>query len=131
MHYTEVLDYILPIISPTLLSARNNSGSTALHWAVLNSHLLVIQKLVQFSASSGIDLIDIKNAAGRSSLGEAELVGWEAGAKWLAQMMGLDQRHGEGTMEEAEETVDMDSSQDIQVEIEDADGRVAKMSLEG
>jgi uncharacterized protein len=119
------LNYLLPIISPTLLSAQNNSGSTALHWAVLNSQLPVVQKLVQFPAGAGIELIDIKNNAGRSPLAEAELIAWDEGAKWLVQKMTLDK--GEGPNEtEGEEAVGdsdmLDSAEATEVEIGDLDG---------
>jgi ankyrin repeat protein len=123
------LEYLLPIISPSLLGAQNNSGSTPLHWAVLNSHLTIVQKLIQFPEGPGIDLIDIKNNAGRSPLGEAECAGWEEGAKWLVQMMKLDAGDDsqEGPVDPSEDSVE--TSQDIHVEIEDADGQVASMTL--
>jgi uncharacterized protein len=35
-------------------------------------------------------LIDIKNAVGRSPLGEAEAAGWDEGAKWMVEVMLLD-----------------------------------------
>ncbi|KAJ6631338.1 ankyrin repeat-containing domain protein, partial [Mycena sp. CBHHK59/15] len=132
--HTDLLDYLLPIIPPALLSAQNTARSTPLHWAALNSHLEVVQNLVQFSDGPGIDLIDIKNAAGRSPLGEAENAGWDEGAKWLVQMMHLDPA-GEG---EAQGEADPDAPDDavlapegIEIEIEDADGQMAKMRLGG
>ncbi|KAJ7921438.1 hypothetical protein B0H13DRAFT_149162, partial [Mycena leptocephala] len=42
--HTDVLDYLLPIVPPTLISARNSAQSTPLHWAALNSHLEVVKK---------------------------------------------------------------------------------------
>lgn len=48
-----------------------------------------MQKLVQYPKGPGADLIDIKNAAGHSPLGEAENVGWKEGAKWFVEMMNL------------------------------------------
>ncbi|KAI0310785.1 ankyrin repeat-containing domain protein [Amylostereum chailletii] len=127
--HTEILDFLLPIVPPSLLSTQNSSGSTALHWAALNSHLEVAQKLVEFPAGPGPDLIDIKNAAGRSPLGEAEIAGWEEGAKWMVGKMRLDDG-GAGAGADAEgdakEVVDA-----VEVEIEDADGQVAKMTLGG
>ncbi|KAI0645111.1 cytoplasmic protein [Trametes meyenii] len=121
---TDALDYLLPLLPPSLLAERNNAGSTPLHWAALNSHLSVAQKLVQFPGGPGVDLIDIKNSAGRSPLGEAETVGWEEGAKWFVQVMNLD----DGTQEE-EEVQPAEAVQDIEVEIQDAEGQVAKMTL--
>lgn len=123
---SEALDFLLPQVPPSLISARNNAGSTPLHWAALNSHLPVAQKLVQFPGGPGVDLIDIKNATGRSPLGEAENAGWEEGAKWFVEMMNLDESaKGEEELHPAETT---DS---IEVEIQDAEGQVAKMTLGG
>ena len=69
----------------------------------------------------GVDLIDIKNSAGRSPLGEAENVGWEEGAKWFVEVMNLQ----EGSNEEDE----VKAEGDIEVEIQDAEGQVAKMKI--
>lgn len=63
-------------------------------------------------------MIDIKNGAGRSPLGEAEIAGWEDGARWFVQVMNLG---GDGE--------EVDPSQAIEVEIQDADGRVARMTI--
>ncbi|OBZ69629.1 Ankyrin repeat-containing protein P16F5.05c [Grifola frondosa] len=122
--HTEALDYLLPLVSPSLLSAQNDAKSTPLHWAALNSHLAIAQKLVRFPSGPGVDLIDIKNAAGRSSLGEAENVGWDEGAKWFVEVMNLE----EGANGEEELQVP-ESGEGIEVEIQDADGQVAKMTI--
>ena len=119
-----MLDYLLKIISPSLLSVQNEAKSTALHWAAMNSHLEVAQKLVKHPQGPGIDLIDIKNDAGRSPLGEAENNGWEEGAKWFVEVMNLD----EGGKEE-EELKPAEGATDIEVEIQDADGQIAKMKI--
>ncbi|KAF9463549.1 cytoplasmic protein [Collybia nuda] len=125
--HLDVLDYLLPIVPTSLLAAQNSAKSTPLHWAALNSHLPIMQRLVEFPGGPGIDLIDIKNTAGRSPLGEAELAGWEEGAKWLVQMMKLDADVQEGDAEEE----GGDKVHDIEVEIEDAEGQVAKMTISG
>ncbi|KAI0253702.1 hypothetical protein BJV78DRAFT_1191363 [Lactifluus subvellereus] len=96
----------------------NHAGSTALHWAALNSQLATARALVNFPGGLGIDLIDIKNAAGRSSLAEAEVAGWDEGAKWMVEVMRLDDA---GDVEG-----DTPLSED-QVEVEDTDGRTACM----
>jgi hypothetical protein len=131
---TDVLDYLLPIIPPSLLAAQNDAQSTPLHWAALNSHLPIVQRLVEFPGGHGVDLIDIKNAAGRSPLAEAELAGWDEGAKWLVQMMKLDAGiiENEGDAEESgvQEGSD-DLSPDVEVQIEDADGQMAKLTISG
>lgn len=121
---TEALEYLLPIVSPSLLSVQNNAKSTPLHWAALNSQLSIARALVRFPQGPGIDLIDIKNAAGRSSLGEAENAGWDEGAKWFVEVMNLD----EGAKGE-EELHPADGTEDIEVEIQDAEGQVAKMTI--
>lgn len=69
-------------------------------------------------------MIDIKNAAGRSPLGEAEIAGWDDGARWLVQVMNLDE-----AKEQVEEETTLDPSQTIEVEIQDAEGQVARMTL--
>ncbi|KAJ7826922.1 ankyrin repeat-containing domain protein [Mycena olivaceomarginata] len=132
--HADVLDYLLPIVPPTLLSARNSAQSTPLHWAALNSHLEVVKKLVQFPGGPGIDLIDIKNAAGRSPLGEAELAGWDEGAQWLVQMMKLDVdgdvKEGKGDDTNDGEDLSL-PAEGVEIEIEDADGQMAKMRIGG
>ncbi|THV06672.1 ankyrin [Dendrothele bispora CBS 962.96] len=131
--HKDVLDYVLPLVSPSLLSVQNDSGSTPLHWAALNSHLDIVKTLVQFPSGPGIDLIDIKNAAGRSPLAEAELSGWEEGAKWLVEVMNLDTEKNikEENGADVDDSDVVDPKQDIEVEIEDADGQVAKMTISG
>jgi len=119
----ELLDYLLPILPPALLGAKNDAGSTPLHWAALNSQLGVARKLVGHPGSPGVDLIDMKNNAGRSPLAEAELAGWEEGAKWMVEVMKLD------SAVTAEEGLPADATTDVEIEIEDADGQVARMSL--
>jgi ankyrin repeat protein len=128
--HIDVLDYLLPLVSPSILSAQNSAGSTALHWAALNQHLELAQKLVHFTGGPGIDLIDIKNLAGRSPLGEAEMIGWDEGARWLVQVMKLDESsHHE--VNDSDKDGLVDTTQDIEVEIQDADGEVAKMTISG
>jgi ankyrin repeat protein len=129
-YFVDVLDYLLPLVPPSLLSAQNNAQSTPLHWAALNSHLNVIQKLVEFPGGPGVELIDMKNSAGRSPLGEAEMASFEEGAKWLVERMNL------GAVKEQESEVEegtdgSDGSRDVEVEIQDADGGVAKMTIGG
>lgn len=92
----------------------------------MNSHLPVVQRLVQFPNGPGKDLIDIKNASGRTPLGEAENVGWDEGAKWLVQVMNLDD--GDKEEKQADEGVEV-GPEDIEVEIQDAEGKVARMKI--
>ncbi|KAF8529842.1 cytoplasmic protein [Gautieria morchelliformis] len=129
--HEDILDYILPLVSPSLLAVANHSGSTPLHWAALNSHLSTVKKLVLFPHGPGAALIDCKNVAGRSPLGEAELAGWEEGAQWLVGQMALDD--GDRGVASKEEDADGEELEqevgEVEVEIQDAEGRIAKMSL--
>jgi len=88
--HIQLLHVLLPIVLPSLLSAQNSAGSTALHWAALNSQLATARALVEYPPGPGVDLIDIRNAAGRSPLGEAEAAQWDEGAKWMVEVMRLD-----------------------------------------
>ncbi|TFY64329.1 hypothetical protein EVJ58_g2704 [Rhodofomes roseus] len=121
--HTETLEFLLRHVSPALLSAQNDARSTALHWAALNAHLPVAQALVKSPEGPGVDLIDVKNDAGRTPLGEAENVGWEEGAKWFVEVMNLDESAKGEEMQVAED------ADKIEVEIQDAEGQVAKMTI--
>lgn len=121
--HTDALDLLLPLVAPPLLAAQNAAQSTALHWAALNRHLAVAQRLVRHPGGPGIDLIDLKNGAGRSPLGEAENAGWEEGAKWFVEVMHLDEGAKEDELHPAE------GPESIEVEIQDAEGQVAKMTI--
>ncbi|KAF8885981.1 ankyrin repeat-containing domain protein, partial [Infundibulicybe gibba] len=131
--HLDVLSYILPIIPPTMLSAQNTSLSTPLHWAALNSHLDIMKKLIEYPEGPGVNLIDIKNSAGHSPLADAELAGWDEGAKWLVEMMNLDNvgdsADGSETKDASGDALDVSAAQDIEVEIEDADGQIARMTI--
>jgi len=126
----ELLDYLLPLCPSSLLSAQNYAGSTALHWAVLNAHIAAARALVEYPGGPGANLIDVKNAAGRSPLGEAEAAGWDEGAKWMVEVMRLDDNGnddgagsddvGDSRAEVGEQPADMVIGHD-----QDADGRVA------
>ncbi|KAH8110419.1 ankyrin repeat-containing domain protein [Phellopilus nigrolimitatus] len=130
--HEDVLDYLLALpVPPSLLSATNSAQSSPLHWAALNAHLAIAQKLVRHPDGCGIDLIDAKNAAGRTPLGEAETAGWDEGARWFVEVMNLDTapKEKEGTVGEDMDDLKIDAGQGIEVEIEDANGQIAKMSI--
>jgi uncharacterized protein len=114
---------LLDTLPADLARAQNAAGSTALHWAALNKHLAAAQALV---ARAGASLIDVRNATGRSPLGEAENVGWEDGARWLVGAMDLGVEAGG---KEEEEEGDASAINDVEVEITDAEGGVARMTL--
>ncbi|KAF7294071.1 Ankyrin repeat-containing protein P16F5.05c [Mycena kentingensis (nom. inval.)] len=75
-------------------------------------------------------LIDVRNAAGRSPLAEAEMAGWDEGAAWLVGQMKLDEGVKEGAADDAEADVPLDPSQAVEIEIEDANGELAKMTIQ-
>jgi ankyrin repeat protein len=150
----DILTYILPLLPPSTsstpspLAAPNHAGSTPLHWAALNKQLAAAQALVNFDGGpgTGAALVDVKNNAGRSPLGEAENAGWDDGAVWLVSVMDLSNagQPSEGPAEEgAEEGGEGEGEGDVKiaakagvdgkpvtVEITDAEGRVASMTLE-
>ena len=66
----------------------------------MNSHLEIAKALIVHPGGPGPALIDAHNSAGRSPLGEAELAGWEEGAKYFVEVMGIQ----EGQMEAGEAT---------------------------
>ncbi|KIY46157.1 ankyrin [Fistulina hepatica ATCC 64428] len=123
--HTDVLDFLLPHVPASLLAVQNATGSTALHWAALNAHIDVLKRLVDFAGGPGIDLIDIKNLSGLSPLGVAEQVSFDEGAQYLVQMMRLDG----GEEETADTDAVVDPTQNVEVQIEDADGNLAKTTL--
>ncbi|PPQ79920.1 hypothetical protein CVT24_003764 [Panaeolus cyanescens] len=131
--HLDLLNYLLPLLPSSALSAQNSSGSTPLHWAALNSQLEIAQTLVQHPDGPGKDLIDIKNKAGHSPLADAELAGWDEGAKWFVEVMNLDTEGSkEGPVDEDEDApLDPEVARDIEVEIEDADGQIARMKISG
>jgi hypothetical protein len=120
--FAELLDVLLPVVPSSLLSAQNRAGSTALHWAALNAQLGAARALVGFPGGPGPDLIDIKNAAGRSPLGEAEAAGWDEGAKWMVEEMRLDDAGAAARDEE-----DAEAQKGLQESA--SDGRTAPTSL--
>jgi len=122
-----LLDILLPIVPLSLLSASNRAGSTALHWAALNAQLAAARRLVEFPGGPGVYLLDIKNAAGRSPLGEAEAAGWDEGAKWMVEVMRMVDAGEVGAVaEEEEETADSQ----IDDQDQDTDGQAARISVE-
>jgi hypothetical protein len=137
-----VLEYLFPLVPAAALGAPNAAGSTPLHWAALNKQLAAAQALVGWAAGPGAALVDAKNAAGRSPLGEAEHAGWDDGARWLVSVMDLS-RAGAPTEGPPEEEANGEGEGDVKiaatagadgkpvtVEITDSEGRMASMTLD-
>ncbi|KAJ3534407.1 hypothetical protein NMY22_g6940 [Coprinellus aureogranulatus] len=107
----------------------NSAGSTPLHWAAVNQHLDIAKALVEFPGSPGANLIDIRNEAGHSPLAEAEYAGWDEGAKYFVSVMNLDTTKGADN--ESEGDAVLEEGQGIEVQIEDSEGQIAKMTIGG
>ena len=72
----------------------------------------------------GAEVLDVKSKNGRSVITEAEMNEWVEGVTWMVGTMTIDETGG--TAHETDEIVE---SREVQVEIEDAEGRVAKLSM--
>ncbi len=126
----ELLDFILPLVPSRFLAVQNRAGATALHWAALNVQLEVARKLVLHPNGPGRDLIDVKNNIGRSPLGEAEVAGWDEGAKLFVEMMILNAEESQEIVEDNELPVD-GKNRETEAENTDVENRIEKMSLSG
>ena len=69
-------------------------------------------------------MLDVKNKSGRSAITDAEMNEWTEGVTWMVGVMSVDDSGGA-----AQETDEVVESGDVQVEIQDAEGRVAKLSM--
>ena len=69
-------------------------------------------------------MLDVKNKSGRSAITEAEMNEWAEGVTWMVGAMSVEDLGG--TPRETDEVVE---AGDVQVEIQDAEGRVAKLSM--
>lgn len=69
-------------------------------------------------------MLDVKNKSGRSIITEAEMNEWAEGVTWMVGVMTVGDAGG--VPQETDEVVE---SEDVQVEIQDAEGRVAKLIM--
>ncbi|CAG7854910.1 SubName: Full=Uncharacterized protein {ECO:0000313/EMBL:KIM31322.1}; Flags: Fragment [Serendipita indica DSM 11827] len=128
--HLELLNFVLPNISPSLLGVANTSGqSTPLHWAAINAHLSIAQALIAHPSGPGPLLIDAHNAAGRSPLGEAELAGADDVAKWFVEKMTIDQSGEMMETEAAEDELPPNEPKTGAVEADKVSENVEKLSL--
>jgi len=125
----ELLDFILPLVPSRFLAVQNRAGATALHWATLNVQLEVARKLVLHPNGPGRDLIDIKNNIGRSPLGEAEVAGWDEGAKLFVELMILNAEESQEQLAEDNEPPVDGKNPKTEAENTDVESRIAKISL--
>jgi hypothetical protein len=70
---------------------------------------------------TGAGVLDVKNKSGRSAISEAELNEWAEGVTWMVGVMAVDDTGGAAQ--------DADETGDVEVEIQDAEGRVAKLNM--
>jgi hypothetical protein len=70
---------------------------------------------------TGAGVLDVKNRSGRSAISEAELNEWAEGVTWMVGVMTVDDTGGAAQ--------DADKIGDVEVEVQDAEGRVAKLSV--
>ncbi|KAF9649492.1 ankyrin [Thelephora ganbajun] len=124
--HLDLLDYLVPnYIPPSLATVQNSSaGSTPLHWATLNKQLDVVKQLVKLCGALGPSVLDVKNKSGRSAITGAEMNEWTEGVTWMVGVMSVDD-----SGDTAQETDEVVESEDVQVEIQDAEGRIAKLSV--
>lgn len=60
------------------------------------------------------------------------MIGWDEGARWLVQEIKLDETSQHDVSDNEEDSsMAMDTAQDVEVEIQDADGQVAEMTISG
>ncbi|GAA6014056.1 hypothetical protein JCM10207_000222 [Rhodosporidiobolus poonsookiae] len=67
--HADLVQYLLPKLPSSALSAQNSSLSTPLHWAALNYHLSVLEALCPLLP---LEAFSIKNHHGKTAVQEAE-----------------------------------------------------------
>lgn len=104
---TDVIAYLAEYAPGTTLIAQNEAGNTPLHWAALNGHLDTVKRLVDiidFTATTtnlshaslqsrpeedpgapAPPAWDIRNAAGRGPMTEAEMAGKQEVVQFLLE----------------------------------------------
>ena len=80
-------------VPKALIAVANNSKSTPLHWATVNKHLEILKLLLEAPDGPGPILIEQKDLAGMTAIGEAEQEEWQEGAQYLISMMSIGSRH--------------------------------------
>ena len=96
-----------------------------------------MKALVGHPTGPGAKLVDIKNNAGRTPLGEAEMAGWDAGAVWLVSGMDINSgKEGDARTEEEELTNEAVDDADVEGseppenhEVRDAGAGLSRMTI--
>lgn len=63
----QIVEFLIKYLNPVDVNALTDEGSTPLHWAALNGHLKIVEKLLEAGADA-----TIKNSSGRSPVTLAE-----------------------------------------------------------
>ncbi|TYJ58929.1 hypothetical protein B9479_000363 [Cryptococcus floricola] len=121
--HLDVLEYILPLVPSSLLTATNEAGSPPLHYAIMNNKTECVKKLVELpeEQGGGLPILKQKNANGRDAFlescwsgeGKEEVSGWIEG--YLYRVEGADDEDYEAQakevkMEEGDEVVQAEAS---------------------
>ncbi|OWT38468.1 hypothetical protein AYX14_02482 [Cryptococcus neoformans] len=112
--HLDVLEYLLPLVPPSLLSVTNETGSPAMHYAVANNNTECVKALVNWpeEQGGGLPLLKQKNASGRDAFlesmfageGKEEVSGWIEGYLYRVEG-GDDEEEGEGEGKEIKMSV--------------------------
>ena len=145
----ETLHYLLPHLPPDFLTVTNEAGTPALHFAIINNQVDVVQVLSNLSEEKGggLPLLKVcctsrllsaradgqqKNAAGRDALaaagfageGKEQVAGWIEGFVWKAE--GGDEEEYESQVQAEVGNVEEDVKVEGQAEGQDGVEEVAK-----
>ena len=145
----ETLQYLLPHLPPDFLTVTNEAGTPALHFAIINNQVDVVQVLSNLSEEKGggLPLLKVcltyglasagahgqqKNAAGRDALaaavfageGKEQVAGWIEGFVWKAE--GGDEEEYESQVQAEVGNVEEDVKVEGQAEGRDGVEEVAK-----
>ena len=60
---SDVLKYLLPFLSSSVLMAVNENGSPPLHWAIMNNHVSIVQLLIEIpeEKGGGVPLLKVRH----------------------------------------------------------------------
>lgn len=70
----DVINYLIPHLSKEVLSATNENGSPAIHWAILNNHVNCVKALVELPEEQGGGIQLLKVCIYRHDMCKARLM---------------------------------------------------------